>query len=129
MTPELDEQLVNKYPKIFRDRHGDLRETAMCWGISCSDGWYWLLDHLCSSLQWETDKNKAPQVVASQVKEKFAGLRFYYAEPISEVQDGMIRLAQWLSQHICERCGATKNVDVRKEHGWLVTACEECWAT
>ena len=50
----------------------------MCWGFSCGDGWYLLIDRLCSSLQWDTDTNKYPQVVATQVKEKYGTLRFYY---------------------------------------------------
>jgi len=81
MRKELDEKLCAKYPKIFANRNGDKRKTLMCWGFSCGDGWYWLLDRLCSNLQWDTDKNnrdeKYPQIVAMQVKEKFGGLRFY----------------------------------------------------
>src|SRR5690606_25822126 len=26
-----------KYPKIFRDRHGSMTETAMCWGFDVGD--------------------------------------------------------------------------------------------
>ena len=71
MREELDAALVTKFPKIFANRYGDLRETAMVWGFSCDDGWYWLIEELCAALQWDTDKNKHPQIVATQVKEKF----------------------------------------------------------
>ena len=33
MTGKLDKKLVKKYPKIFRDRHADMKATAMCWGF------------------------------------------------------------------------------------------------
>ena len=50
MKKELDERLCADYPEIFRDRHGDVRTTAMCWGFSCGDGWYTLIDQLCCML-------------------------------------------------------------------------------
>ena len=52
---ELDEKLVRDFPKIFRDRHGNMRETAMCWGFQCGDGWFDLIYELCSLLQHYTD--------------------------------------------------------------------------
>ena len=48
MKDELDQKLVNKYPEIFRNRYGDMRETAMCWGFECGDGWYDLIDNACA---------------------------------------------------------------------------------
>lgn len=55
MSPELDKQLCEKYPKIFRDRHGDMRETLMCWGFDCGDGWYNILDAACANMQHHID--------------------------------------------------------------------------
>lgn len=130
MTRELDEKLCAKYPKIFVNRHEDMRTTAMCWGFECGDGWYWLIDRLCSNLQFNTDNNNSgknegryPQVVASQVKEKFGGLRFY-VEGASAAQHAVISFAESLSEHICEKCGSTKNIGHTK--GWITTLCEEC---
>jgi len=51
MSPDLDKALCEKYPLIFADRLGDPGQTLMCWGISCGDGWYDLLDTLCSNIQ------------------------------------------------------------------------------
>jgi DNA-directed RNA polymerase subunit RPC12/RpoP len=127
MTQELDKKLCEKYPKIFADRHGDMRNTAMCWGICTGDGWYWLIDKLCSQLQWNTDYNnedgRYPQVVASQVKEKFGDLRFY-VKGASEVEHAIISWAETLSGNICERCGSTK--DVTQTEGWIYTECPDC---
>lgn len=51
MTAELDKKLCEKYPKIFAQRNMDETQTAMCWGFSCGDGWFTLIDVLCSSIQ------------------------------------------------------------------------------
>lgn len=71
MTKELDEKLVKKYPKIFADRYGDMRSTAMCWGFECGDGWYNIIDSLCSNLQWNIDKNNTDYVIKNKFLRKF----------------------------------------------------------
>jgi hypothetical protein len=55
MSPELDSELCKKYPKIFANRHGDMRSTAMCWGFECGDGWYEILSNACSLIQGHID--------------------------------------------------------------------------
>lgn len=97
----------------------------MCWGIDCSDGWYDLIDKLCSHLQFNTDNNSDPQVVASQVKEKFGGLRFYVNGASSE-QHAVISFVEGLSYHICEECGSNK--EVTQTTGWIKTLCSDCLA-
>ncbi|WP_434717218.1 hypothetical protein P5X00_39860 (plasmid) [Paraburkholderia sp. A2RO-4L] len=110
MSPELTMQLYERYPLIFARRPP----------LSCGDGWFDLLDKLCWSLQTETT-NGGPQVLASQVKEKFGGLRFYLAGARNEAHRGMIDLAEALSSRICEVCG-----DRGKTIGpaWFRTRCE-----
>ena len=56
-----------------------MKETCMCWGIDTGDGWYDLIDTLCGLLQFNTDRNRCPQVEATQVKEKYGTLSFYYS--------------------------------------------------
>ena len=59
MKQELDEQLCQKYPKIFADRNKPMTVTAMCWGFEHSNGWYNILDRLCANIQHHIDwKNK-----------------------------------------------------------------------
>lgn len=53
MRKELDEKLCADYPEIFKDRHGDMRQTCMVWGFDVGDGWYSLLDTLCGMLSGE----------------------------------------------------------------------------
>lgn len=121
MSPELDKKLCEKYPKIFANRNGDMTQTAMCWGFDCGDGWYSLINSLCSVLQWNTDKNnstgKYPQVVAVQVKEKFGTLRFY-VDGGGTSSDAMIEFAEYLSGTICEVCSHPGKL---RQGGWITT--------
>jgi hypothetical protein len=55
MNRHLDEYLCKKYPKIFLDRHKPMNETAMCWGFECGNGWFFLIDQLCASIQNHID--------------------------------------------------------------------------
>jgi hypothetical protein len=120
MKWELEEKLFNRYPKIFAQHALPMTETAMNWGIECGDGWYALIYTLCAQLQHWTDKNGAPQVEATQVKEKYGGLRFYVASA-NDIQQGMIEMAEAMSDRLCEVCGRPgEQIDA----GWLVTRCE-----
>jgi len=77
MDKKLELKLVEKYPLIFKEYGGDIRNTCMGWGLSCSDGWFKLIYNLCEDIT-KIIGNKNIEVVAVQVKEKFGGLRFYY---------------------------------------------------
>lgn len=120
MRQELDDLLCYKYPKIFADRHGDMRTTAMCWGFECGSGWFELIDKLCACIQEECDRQNF-QVKAVQVKEKYGTLRFY-TDRGNEIIWGMIDRAERLSSYICETCG-----EPGKSRGefWWYTACDE----
>lgn len=131
MKQELDEELCAKYPKIFANRHGDMKETLMCWGFECGDGWYKILDSLCRQIQshidWKNEQrdrfqrgNGCTQVVAVQVKEKFGGLRFYY-DGGDDAIDGMVRMAESWAANTCETCGESGTI---RHGGWIRTLCD-----
>jgi len=125
MKTDLDQLLCEKYPKIFADRHKTMTETCMCWGFEHGDGWYNIIDQLCSNIQHHIDwKEKqghvVPQVVAEQVKEKFGTLRFYYRGGDDAI-DGMVRMAESMSGVTCEECGAPGTTGGQ---GWISTLCE-----
>jgi hypothetical protein len=61
-----------------------------------------------------------PQVVATQVKEKYGTLRFYYYGG-DEVIDGMVSMAESLSAVTCEKCGAPGK---ERGGGWILTLCD-----
>ena len=115
MSPELTKKLLDKYPKLYDQKH--------FWGFECGDGWYDLIDHLSSAIT--TYSNPVSEfnvfnVVVSQVKEKFGALRFY-ADNTDRVVDGMIWLAEHMSAHTCEICG---NRGETRNGSWLVTLCD-----
>jgi len=172
MREELDKQLVEKYPKIFRDRYAPMNRTAMCWGFECGDGWYNIIDRMCDNIQhhinhtrkqraealvynralsraikgdfstfnllpkwrqkWLSEELEDPepqlrtvpkacvQVVATQVKEKYGTLRFYY-DGGDDIVDGIERMAESMSAVTCETCGAP---GVARGGGWIKTLCD-----
>lgn len=61
------------------------------------------------------------QVIASQVKEKFGGLRFYVNDGDDYVF-GAIALAEGLSHTICEECGMP---GMTRGPGWIRTLCSK----
>lgn len=131
MKAELQEKLYKDYPKIFRQKDDDKTVTAMCWGISCGDGWYDILDVLCANIQnhlrnKNRDKPEEEHLVceAVQVKEKFGGLCFYIYGGDDQIQ-GMIDVAESMSYRVCSECGkpSEKNTEQR---GWIYTLCTEC---
>jgi hypothetical protein len=119
--------LYKKYPKIFKQHNLPMTETCMCWGFDCNDGWFWLIDNLCKTIQSYIDDNKhlnISQVEATQVKEKFGGLRFYYIGG-DKLIEGMVWLAESLSYSMCEKCGSLEGKS-EKENGWITTLCDKC---
>jgi len=56
MNSSLQDRLYQKYPKIFAQKDLDMTQTAMCWGISCGDGWFNIIDNLCSEIQSYIDE-------------------------------------------------------------------------
>lgn len=67
MKQELQQKLFDKYPKLFRQKDLSMNETCMCWGIETGDGWYSLIDSLCSHLQWNIDHNNKDYVIKSRI--------------------------------------------------------------
>jgi hypothetical protein len=125
MREDLEEQLCKKYPKIFADRNRPMTETAMCWGFEHGDGWYNIIDQLCSNIQSHIDwKNRdslvVPQVVATQVKEKFGTLRFYY-DGGDDYISGLTSMAESMSAVTCDECGAPGQ---QRSGGWIRTLCD-----
>ncbi len=148
MKPELEKELIEKYPKIFQISEGRRMLPFPMFGIECGDGWYNILNSLCFQIQSYIDfqeemnehivrRNKEadqegqidqqmlvesiPQAVVSQVKEKFGRLRFYY-DGGDEKIDGMVRMAEAMSAVTCEVCG---DVGELRGRGWYYTSCDE----
>lgn len=126
MKKELDELLCKKYPKLFFERNLPMSQTAMCWGFSCGDGWFNIIDNLCANIQSHIDwKNKneevITQVVVKQVKEKFGTLRFYISGGDDYIH-GLIAMAESMSGVTCESCGSP---GTQQGRGWIRTLCDK----
>ena len=57
MNEKLDAELCSTYPKLFANRHADMKTTAMCWGFECGDGWYNIIKSLCANIQHHIDSS------------------------------------------------------------------------
>ena len=133
MKANLQNKLFQKYPKIFIQKDLPKQETAMCWGISVGNGWYILVDELCANIQNHVEnknrKNPKEEFIcqATQVKEKFGGLRFYVYGG-DEYIDGLISMAESMSYRICSECGNLAEEN-KRERGWIYTLCPNCKKT
>lgn len=126
MKEELDLKLTGTFPKMYRDRYEDMRNTCMCWGFSVCDGWFDLIWNLSEAIQRELNKGDLrlrEDFRVVQVKEKFGGLRFYY-EGGNKVISKFIQEAEGESYKLCESCG--KPGEIQKT-AWIVTLCDDCF--
>ena len=108
--------MEQRFPKMFETPYG---------GFCCDEGWWPILEKLCSNIQSHIDwKNKqsevVPQVTVAQIKEKFGGLRFYY-DGGDEHINGMVRMAEAWADASCEECGSPGK---RRDGGWIKTLCD-----
>jgi hypothetical protein len=86
-----------------------------------------LINDLCAKIQQHIDStaesiSPTQQVVATQVKEKYGSLRFYYKGG-NDIIDEMVDTAEFLSLNICDVCGGpAQSVSQR---GWAQTRCNK----
>jgi len=133
---EFDAMMCKTFPEIFADRNAPMTETCMCWGFSCGPGWYPLLFDLCQKIDY-VSRRLGIIVKASQVKEKFATLRFYWngilrPKPQSEdlptnmsmdddIIDTLVSHAENESARTCDVCGEYGKT--YRICGWMRTLC------
>lgn len=146
MKLELEQQLVSKYPNLFKQYGGDPKDTCMAFGFECGDGWYHLIDTLCGSIQSEVNwiNRLWPDLnfscTAVQVKEKYGSLRFYYEFtyatdlPDDKMKNligsmdrigGMTSFAEKISETTCENCGGKCEREDATFPRALCNACEQ----
>jgi len=126
MKQENDEYLCKVYPKMMVNRAKDMKETCMCWGFECGDGWFQIINQLMGNIQnhidWQNrEKEIVRQVTLDQVKEKFGTLRFYYTGGDDYIR-GMVTMAESMSSVTCEECGKP---GTSTGGGWIKTVCVE----
>ena len=112
---EFEARLTAKYGDMFHPRLG---------GFDIGPGWYHIVEELCNNIAWHLKNLKEdarPDFKVVQVKEKFAGLRFY-ADNANQTIDGMIYMAESWANKSCEVCG---NRGTQRNKGWLRVLCDE----
>jgi hypothetical protein len=129
MRHELDAALTRDFPRLYRDRHGDTRETRMCDGFP-GDGWEPIIRRFSEKLE---PIARETGLRAVQVKEKFGALRFYVRGAdgarklpvsVSKAVHAATIAAMDESSRTCEHCGAAGST--RKVEGWWATLCNAC---
>lgn len=121
MNDELSKKLFEAYPNLYGDRNKPHTQTLICYGFECGDGWYEPINKLSAKL--EAIVKDKPNVRASQVKEKYGGLRFYMTEFSAEIEK-LITEAEDECSVTCETCG--KPGELHTSGGWLQTLCDAC---
>jgi len=113
------EEFKGKYPKLYSTLEY----------FECSSGWFPLINKLSERLEEVNNSLRDGYIHASQVKNKFGGLRFYIdTEGVSSANYDMIQSfiaeAESLSYVTCELCSDTidkKNVTRYK------SICQKCF--
>ena len=120
MKRELELELVNKYPQLFKDYRADPRVSCMAFGCECGDGWFHLIDEACKQIM---ETNPPKDVYFVQIKQKFGELVLYISYYTKEIEE-IIDKFEYESNYVCEMCGTKENV-VRTK-GFVQTICETC---
>jgi len=91
--------------------------------ISVGDGWYKIIFELVSNIKSNDEKKGDWITKATQIKEKFGGLRFYVTGT-SDKNWALIRNAEQKSFGTCEESGSEVEVGTWKD-GWTKTMCRK----
>lgn len=101
MRKELESLLYQRYPMLFAKVELAPGAFGMSRGFQCGDGWFDLIDMLCSNIQYGIDHADTPPVQVTQVKSKIGTLRFYFRGGDERVR-GMVDMASAFSAMISE---------------------------
>lgn len=128
MHKDLQDELRARYPKIFPSVVNPPTSYGL-YGIECEDGWFFLINDMCSQIQTHIDiYNRmnptagVPQFVCVQCKQKFGSLRMYYTGGDKYIM-GVVDTYAMMSIKTCEECGTNQNVGNTRP--WIYTLCEK----
>lgn len=134
MNQENTQKIYNNYPILYQQKDLDMTETCMCWGFECGDGWFKIIDELSNKLETINNLNIGIKIIATQVKEKFGTLRFYYdfiyetdnkklTDTIYNIVNDIIDIAEMKTKHTCEICGERGTLN---NNDWITCLCDKC---
>ena len=140
MIKEYEEQIYNIAPILYKQKDLDETIICMCWGIDCPDTWFNIILELSKKLEDINNKlkNYNCEIQASQVKEKYGFLHFYYdlimnkqlleteqkdIDELLKIVNNEILIAEQKTMKICAKCG---NPATTCTTGYILYLCEKC---
>jgi hypothetical protein len=124
MNEELTRKLVEDFPVLYREHKLPVTHSCMGWGFQCGDGWEGPIRRLSERLEgWNREHPHTP-VVATTVKEKYGGLRFYTNGVAASEVEGWIVEAEEECHATCEWCGGRE--DMGTTQGYISRVCRGC---
>lgn len=125
MNEENTRKLLERFSFIPKANPLYPTDSGVSMFIDCGDGWFNLIWKLCEGIEriltMPENSRLKENFVVEQIKEKFAGLRFY----VSLLDGGintLIDRAEYDSYHICEICGEPGKP---RDGGWYRTLCDK----
>lgn len=126
MRKDFASELKEKCPNLFKDFEPDFDPftakrmfSPIAFGVECGSGWYPIIEECAKKLE----ALNVEGLYATQIKEKFGGLRFYTSCCNDEINK-IINEAEDACSKTCELCGQPGECD--STHGWWKTVCVEC---
>lgn len=125
MNKENTKKLFDRFP--FFNPKASIQTSLMGFGFACGDGWFdiiWCLSEDIEKILKEKGDNPQEPFRVLQVKEKFAGLRYYTNWGNEEIWK-RIKQAEAEAVRTCEVCG--KPGGERSVLSWIRTLCDDCY--
>lgn len=122
---EFDLKLVETFPHLYKDMHGDPRATCMAFGADVDGGWrdiIWELSEKLENIILSKPEQDRSAYHMTQLKEKFGGLRIYLSWDDDET-DAILLEAENKSFITCEYCGKPGTL---QQTGWWKVWCDPC---
>ena len=80
MNEQLEQQIQADFPFMKVNKIDGEENLYRRWGCDCDDGWYDLIHDMCQAITDRYVEEGLPiDLIPTQLKEKFATLRFYYS--------------------------------------------------
>jgi hypothetical protein len=114
---------VHKHFKFTRSINYIQQTNPYQYSFAVGDGWYKLIYELVHEVRVNDLKKGDWITKATQVKEKFGGLRFYVTGT-SDKNWALIRNAEQKSYAVCEETGSEVEVGTWN-NGWIRTICRK----
>lgn len=139
MKKQYDEYLCSNYPKLYKDRHGDMTKTCMVWGFDTGDGWFNILNGLSMMIQAHINSRTRERWRIRKGKRKYALMSM--TEQVKNAylnQDMPPRVTQVIVAQVKEKFGGLRfyydgGDEAIREYVSMAEAmsyitCEECGA-